>query len=423
MKLVLYNSLGVLALCATICLILPLMMLESRLNEETLAWVIGGTLFLLDVSCRVRLYRIDLVPHDKVLSFLSATGGGQLLCLPIWLWGCGIITATLLQSPRLVVLAIGLALADVVYRLRSASLEAHSPVASLVGGPGLLPPLWLLACLLLVVAIWRSANLENSGWPSATQIGIGVLIAYAALRFVHKRLRRQDQTSETPFKAASPSHHEGRSSSWWLRLLEHFPWRPFALGALIPMLIFYLLSRFDQPLLGATLAGSWGLGVVLMRYWRWRRLDLFAGLAMAMAMIELLVIVITRRPALYLASEAIQSAAHGLLFLGSLALSRSLIQLLAEAMGGTEGISDELRRSPSYRTAWHLLSAVWGGVYLMKAGLLLLAQWGLTLEAFLLTRALSGFPVLVGLFAFSFWFPGWYWRRTAPRATAYRKGA
>jgi hypothetical protein len=90
-----------------------------------------------------------------------------------------------------------------------------------------------------------------------------------------------------------------------------------------------------------------------------------------------------------------------------------LIQLLAEAMGTGARISDVLRRSPAYRTAWHLLSAVWGVVYLMKAGLLLLAQWGLALEAFLLVRGLSGFPLLAGLLAFSFWFPGWYWRRTA----------
>ena len=418
MKLMLSNSLGVLALCATICLTLPLMMWESRPSDPTLIWVIGCALFLLDVSCRVRLYWTDPAPQDKVLFFLSATGGGQLLCLPIWLWGCGLITAMLLQSPRLALFAVLLALADIVYRLRSASLEDHSPVASLVGGPGILPPLWLLAGL-LVFAIWRSANQEASGWPSATQIGIGVLIAYAAMRLVYRRLIRRDLTSDTTLKAASPWRREGRSTSWWQRLRQHFPWRQFALGALIPMLIFYLLSRFEQSLLGALLAGSWGLGVVLVGYWRYRRIDLFAGMAMTMAIIELLVILTTHNPDLYLASEAIQSAAHGLLFLSSLAFSRSLIQLLAEAMGTTASIPDNLRQSPSYRTAWHLLSALWGGVYLMKAGLLLLAQWGLALEAFLMVRTLSGFPVLAGLFAFSFWFPGWYWRRTAKRATVH----
>ncbi len=316
------------------------------------------------------------------------------------------MTAMLLQSPFLVLFAISLTLADIVYRLRSASLTSHTPVAALVGGPSMRPPLWLLAGLLLVCAIWRSANLEDAGWPSATQIAIGVLLSYAAMRLVHTYLLRKDTMSEPRVQPAAPSRHERRASSWWQRMRQHFPWRQFALGALIPMLIFYLLNRFEQPLLGAIGAGSWGVGVVLVGYWRCRRIDLFAGMVMAMAVIELLVIVMTRRPDFYLASEAMQSAAHGLLFLGSLAFSRSLIQLLAEEMGTTASLSDELRQSPSYRTAWHRLSAVWGGMYLMKAGLLLVAQWGLALEAFLLIRALSGFPVLAGLCAFSLWFPG-----------------
>ena len=394
------------------------MVLESRPSYPTLAGVVGCALFLLDVSCRVRLYWVDPVPQDKVLSCLSATAGGQLLCLPIWLWGCVIITAMLLRSPLLALFAISLILADIVYRLRHASLEAHSPVAALVDGPGILPPLWLLASLLLVFAIWRLANLEDAGWPSATQMAIRILMSYAAVRLIHKYFIYKDMASETTSKAASPAGHARRPSSWWRHMRQHFPWRQCALGAVIPMLIFYLWSRFEQPLLGAVLAGSWGLGVVLVGYWRSRRIDLFAGMAMAMVLIELLVITITRNPDLYLASEAMQSAAHGLLFLGSLAFSRSLIQLLAAEMGANASISDDLRRSPSYRTAWHLLSAVWGGVYLMKAGLLLWAQWGLALEAFLIIRSLSGFPLLAGLFAFSFWFPGWYWRRRAQLATA-----
>ena len=55
------------------------------------------------------------------------------------------MTAMLLQSPFLVLFAISLTLADIVYRLRSASLTSHTPVAALVGGPSMRPPLWLLA--------------------------------------------------------------------------------------------------------------------------------------------------------------------------------------------------------------------------------------------------------------------------------------
>lgn len=95
MKFVLYNNLGVFALCATICLTTPMMVLERPPSYPILAWVVGGVLFLLDVSCRVRLYWVEPTSKDKVLSFLSATGGGQFLGLPIWLWGCVLITEML----------------------------------------------------------------------------------------------------------------------------------------------------------------------------------------------------------------------------------------------------------------------------------------------------------------------------------------
>ena len=177
------------------------------------------------------------------------------------------------------------------------------------------------------------------------------------------------------------------------------------------MAIFYLLHPSGHPFVGAVLAASWGLGVVLIQYWRSRRIDVFAGLALAMVSIELLLVIVTRDPQFYLASEAIQSAAYGLLLLGSLMFSRSLIQVLAEETGATATISETLRNAPKYRTAWSILSIVWGGVSWLKAGVLIWAQWGLPLEPFLLLRTLLGLPVLVGLLAFSFWFPGWYWRR------------
>ena len=46
--------------------------------------------------------------------------------------------------------------------------------------------------------------------------------------------------------------------------MRNFPLRRFVVGALIPVVIFYMLQRLGQPLTGALLAGGWGLGVVLV---------------------------------------------------------------------------------------------------------------------------------------------------------------
>lgn len=177
------------------------------------------------------------------------------------------------------------------------------------------------------------------------------------------------------------------------------------------MVVFYLFNRLEQPLVGALLAGGWGLGLGLFWYWRSGRVDPFAGMMTGVAVIQIITTVVTRNPAMFLASEAIEDGILSLVFLGSLLGSRSLIQLFAEEMGVTANVSERLRQSPSYAAAWRIVTAVWGGIYLLKAGLLLLAQWSLALEPFLIIRVLSGAPVWACLFAFSFWFPRWYWRR------------
>ncbi len=80
-------------------------------------------------------------------------------------------------------------------------------------------------------------------------------------------------------------------------------------------------------------------------------------------------------------------------------------------IGATDALPLSLRQAPMYRTAWQILTAIWGGVSLSKAGVFVLAQGWLPLDTALLVGFLLGWPLYIGLLAFSFWFPGWYWTR------------
>ena len=206
-----------------------------------------------------------------------------------------------------------------------------------------------------------------------------------------------------------------RRQSPWQAMRHHFPYRQFILGAIIPSLIFYVYRRFEQPVMGAFLAGGWGLGVVLIGYLRSRKFHVFAGLATTLAVVELLTTAATRSPTWYLASAAIESTLIGVIFLGSLLSTRPILQRLAEESVGKERFSEDLRKSAGYQAAWRILTAVWGAVYVGKAVLLLLLQGHLPLEAFLIVRTLVGWPVLALLFTLSFWFPRWYWNRARSR--------
>jgi intracellular septation protein A len=195
----------------------------------------------------------------------------------------------------------------------------------------------------------------------------------------------------------------------------NFPFRQFFLGALVPILFFYVLHRIGQALAGAMLAIGWSSCLLAFTYWRSRRIELFPGLAIPIIIIELTGTLVFRSPDLYLASAAIENVLWGLLFLGTAFLRRPLIQIFAEMLNPGLGTQEFLNQFnlplQLYRSAWQIVTAFWGIVNLSKAILLICSQLWLSMEAFLIVRTASGLPVVVLMLIFSYRFPGWYWER------------
>lgn len=201
----------------------------------------------------------------------------------------------------------------------------------------------------------------------------------------------------------------------WRAPGSDFPSRQLIFGALVPVIIFYSLHRLGQPLIGALLAIAWSIGLFTLKYWRSRSIELFPALAIPIVLIELIGTLITRNPDFYLASAAIENVLWGLLFFGSLLLTRPLIQIFAEllnpGLGSQEFLSHFEMPVQLYRSAWKILTVIWAVVSLLKAIILILSQLKLPLEVFLIVRTASGFPVLVVMLLFAYRFPRWYWVR------------
>lgn len=198
--------------------------------------------------------------------------------------------------------------------------------------------------------------------------------------------------------------------SWWRRLFSNsFP-SQFILGGLIPIVIFYGFHRAGLTLTGAIVAAFWGLGITAITYWLNRQINIFAILAATVNIIEVVGTLITRDPDFFLAGTAIDSFLYAIVFLGSLLLPRSLMQMLVEATPQSQRFSDDFRQQPIYKRAWQMVTVVWGVVYLLRGGMLVWGQINLPLEAFLTLRTFSGFPLFAILMAFSYWFPARYWR-------------
>ena len=200
----------------------------------------------------------------------------------------------------------------------------------------------------------------------------------------------------------------------------NFPYRQFILGALVPISLFYAFHRFEQPLAGALIAIGWSASLLGVTYLRTRRIELFPGLAIPIITIELAGTLITRNPAFYLASAAIENVLWGLVFLGSILISRPLIQIFAELLNpglGSQEFLDQFKLSTKlYRSAWQILTAAWGVVALSKAIILVFAQLWLPIETFLIVRTASGIPVMVLMLVLSYRFPEWYWERAMERS-------
>lgn len=210
------------------------------------------------------------------------------------------------------------------------------------------------------------------------------------------------------------SNKENRENpSWWVSIREHFPLKAFIVGGLIPIIVYYVFYQYSKPLIGALIAASWGVVVVLVTHFVFRKINLFAILSIPLTLIEIIGTIITFNPDFDLATSAIDHLLWSLAFLVSLTFSRPLILILAEAMGSIPNSAEmkDFRKTKEFKSAWLLLTSIWAWAYLLSAVVLIVTQILMPLEFFLIVRAVLNMPLLAVLIAISFWFPEWYWNR------------
>lgn len=202
--------------------------------------------------------------------------------------------------------------------------------------------------------------------------------------------------------------------NWWEMMLQNFKWKQFIVGAMIPIITFYVFHRLGEPLTGALLAIGWGIGLTAVTHLVLKNVNAFAILSIPLATLQMGGIIATRNPDIFLIWPAVGKTIWGLAFLGSLVVSRPLILVLAEAMGmipKTEAV-DEFRKSDLATPVWNILTGVWGTVMLTSALIVVISFFWLPLEPHLFILTVTGLPLLAALFTFNFWFPVWYVRRS-----------
>jgi hypothetical protein len=194
----------------------------------------------------------------------------------------------------------------------------------------------------------------------------------------------------------------------WEDFKKSFPWKAMTVGFLIPKAILFIgISRGMLPA-GAAAAMVWSLAVCWLTLARDKKINIFAVFAVIMILARVIVILVSKSPALYLYAQALESALYAAAFFASMAFPRSIIQMFAEESG--VHIPSKVRNSEYYRRAWQIVTCVWASVYLIVAVLLAMLKMG-SLKSVAVIDMLSSWPITIILIAFTVIFPRRYWTK------------
>lgn len=176
----------------------------------------------------------------------------------------------------------------------------------------------------------------------------------------------------------------------------------FLVAGVLPVAAFYLALRAWGPVPGIAAGMAASVGVLAVQAYRLGRLDPIVLVPMLVILVQGSVAALTGSVEVYLAAPAVEGCIWGVVLIGSSALRRPLVPLIAREIGV---IPSQLAASARLRRALELLTLAWGLAAFAKAGLRLWLLSALPLEAFLVAVTLGIGAINVLMLAVSVWLP------------------
>lgn len=184
----------------------------------------------------------------------------------------------------------------------------------------------------------------------------------------------------------------------------------FVMGVVLPVVFFTVLDKQGKTLEGTFVAGVWSIGVVGLEYFKTKQVNVFAVISAIFAAIGLIGTYLSHDPKFYLASPIVIDVLLAVVFVGSLFMKKPLILILAEkSMKGK--FPEELMSDRRFKHSWFLLSLAWGVLSLSQAGVRIFLLYTVPMNVYFAVSSTYGNVSTPLLILFSFWFPGWYWKR------------
>jgi intracellular septation protein A len=175
------------------------------------------------------------------------------------------------------------------------------------------------------------------------------------------------------------------------------------LGTLLPVVLFYGGYRVWGFSTAVLIVLSWSVLIFGFHLRRTGGADVFSATTFGFAVVKALAGLTSNNQWLYLAWPSLENIVYGVAFFGSALLGRPLLALFAQRL---YPIPASVRSSDAFQRAFLITSGVWLLGHSLRAVLRLwLLSLNLPLAEYLIADTIAGWPINVGLMAFTAWFP------------------
>jgi intracellular septation protein A len=174
----------------------------------------------------------------------------------------------------------------------------------------------------------------------------------------------------------------------------------FARDAFGPVLGFYVGWKLAGLAAGMAVATV----VSLAAYWyerRQERTGVMARISLALIALQVVIGLVADDARAFLAPPVLANGAYGLAFLGSVVVRRPLAGVFAAEM---HDFPDEVRQSHTFRRVFSRVSLVWGVYLVVRSVGRLWVLADTTVDSFVVTNLLTGFPIISVLMSWSVWY-------------------
>jgi intracellular septation protein A len=174
------------------------------------------------------------------------------------------------------------------------------------------------------------------------------------------------------------------------------------LGSLLPVALFYVAITSSGFSTAVIVVLAWSAAIFAWHFRRTGGADVFSATTFGFACVKATAGLLSQNQWLYLAWPSLENLIYGTAFFGSALLGRPLLALYAQRL---YPIPPSVRASSTFRRAFVIASAAWLCGHAVRAVVRLWLLANLPLALYLIADTVAGWPINLGLVAFTTWYP------------------